>query len=165
MTSDVRSGSVQKGELAPDFPIVLSSGKKCLLSDFRGRKNVVLFFYPKDFTFGCTREVCSFRDNYDELKKYDVELFGVSCDDEETHAKFIKKHNLPFPLISDKDKSIGKAYGTASRLGGLLPGMKRVTFVIDKQGVVRSVLYHELIVEKHVEGVLAVLKSVVDQGG
>jgi peroxiredoxin Q/BCP len=117
---------LDEGDTAPNFTSVLSRGKTISLSDYRGKKNVVLFFYPKDFTPGCTKEVCSFRDNYDELKKYEAELFGVSYDGEASHQAFINKYNLPFPLISDADKSISKAYGTANRLGGLMPGAKRV---------------------------------------
>lgn len=93
------------------------------------------------------------------MRKYDAVLLGVSFDGESSHQSFIEKHNLPFPLVSDEDKSISKAYGTTNRLGGLMPGAKRVTYVIDKQGVIRSVIHHEVLIGKHVDGVIEALKK------
>ena len=119
----------------------------------------MLFFYPKDFTSGCTKEVCSFRDNYQQLLKYDAVLLGVSVDSEDSHLAFIKQHNLPFPLISDTGKSIARDYGTARRFMGLVPGSKRVTYVIDKSGRIRSVIHHEVLIGRHIAGVVEALKN------
>jgi peroxiredoxin Q/BCP len=151
--------ALHEGDVAPDFGATLSNGERFVLSEYRGKKIVVLFFYPKDFTPGCTAEVCSFRDNYDELTKYDALLLGVSSDPEESHRAFIQRHHLPFPLISDSDRTIARAYGVSARLGGILPGTQRVTFVIDKQGIIRRILHHEVLITKHLAGVLETLKS------
>lgn len=160
------SGSLLKeGDRAPDFTSRLSTGEVVSLQDYHGKSNVVLFFYPKDFTPGCTKQVCSFRDNYNVLERHDAVLLGVSFDGEKSHGAFIEKHNLPFPLISDTDKSISRAYAAADRLGGLLPGSKRVTYVIDKQGIIRAVLHHEIMISRHVDGVIDALKKIESEGG
>ncbi|MCW5896329.1 MAG: peroxiredoxin [Bacteroidetes bacterium] len=148
------------GSAAPDFSVAFGTGETFRLRDYSGKNNIVLFFYPKDFTSGCTAQVCSFRDNYSELLKSDAIVVGVSYDEEETHQAFIEKHLLPFPLVSDKDKSISRMYGTANRLGGLVLGAKRVTYVIDKRGIIRRVLHHELLIQKHIEGVLESLREI-----
>jgi peroxiredoxin Q/BCP len=157
-------GLLQEGDAAPNFSATLGSGEEVSLEDHRGKKNVVLFFYPKDFTAGCTKEVCSFRDNYSAVTKYDAVLLGVSFDDSSSHSSFIETYQLPFLLISDTDRSIARMYGTAERLGGLLYGAKRVTYVIDKQGTIRGVLHHELMIGKHLEGVVEALKRIESDG-
>jgi peroxiredoxin Q/BCP len=149
---------LREGLSAPDFQARLTTGEEVRLSDFRGRKNVVLFFYPKDFTPGCTAEACSLRDNYDEIRRYDAVIFGVSPDSEASHEQFIRRHRLPFPLISDRDGAVARAYGASGRLGGLLPGIKRVTFVIDRAGVIRAVIHHEFLIRKHLESILEALQ-------
>lgn len=149
---------LREGLSAPDFQAWLTTGEEVRLSDFRGRKNVVLFFYPKDFTPGCTAEACSFRDNYDEIRRYDAVMFGISPDSEASHKQFIRRHRLPFPLISDREGAVARAYGAGGRLGGLLPGIKRVTFVIDRAGVIRAVIHHEFLIRKHLEGILEALQ-------
>lgn len=148
------------GSVAPDFSATLGTGESFRLRDYSGKKNVVLFFYPKDFTSGCTAQVCSFRDNYDDILHHEAMVVGVSYDTEETHQAFVEKHRLPFPLISDKDMSISRMYGTADRLGGLISGAKRATYVIDKEGIIRRVLHHEILIQKHVEGVLESLGEI-----
>ena len=150
---------LNEGDIAPVFTAHLSTGESVSLRDYKGLKNVVLFFYPRDFTSGCTKEVCSFRDNFDAVMKYDAVVLGVSFDDHDSHKAFIEKYQLPFPLISDPTESIASMYGAANRLGGLIRGAKRVTYVIDKQGVIRSVLYHEVMIGKHVEGAIEALKK------
>ncbi|MEM4772347.1 MAG: peroxiredoxin, partial [Thermoplasmatales archaeon] len=114
--------------LAPDFEIPAGGGKK--LSDYRG-KMVVVYFYPKDFTPGCTTEACEFRDSYSEFERRGIEVFGISVDSENSHKKFSEKYKLPFPLVSDKSKEIASKYGV---LGG--SSAKRVTFIIGKDGKV-----------------------------
>jgi peroxiredoxin Q/BCP len=153
-----QSGVLNIGDEAPDFSGKLSTGETIRLSDYRGKKNVVLFFYPKDFTAGCTAEVCSFRDNYSEVTALDAIMFGVSHDGESSHAGFIEKHSLPFQLISDPGKSIINAYG-ATRLGGMLPRTKRITYVIDTHGVIRGVIHHEVQIGSHIEEVIQVLQK------
>lgn len=150
---------LNEGDSAPDFEIRLSNGESFPLSRLRGKRNVVLFFYPKDFTPGCTAEVCSFRERYEDITRFDALLLGVSYDDEKSHEAFMRKHRLPFSLISDHDRSIARAYGVDARLGGLLPGAKRVTFVIDKQGIIRRILHYEVLVARHVAGVVETLQQ------
>jgi peroxiredoxin Q/BCP len=156
-----RQGSLREGEEAPEFTARLSTGEQVSLSDYRGKKNVVLFFYPKDFTAGCTKEVCSFRDNYDEIRKLDAILLGVSSDEDTTHTAFIQQNQLPFPLISDQSRTLCKAYGT-TRLGGLFGLQKRVTYVIDKHGKIRGVAHHEYAIDRHLEDVLTALRKLQD---
>jgi peroxiredoxin Q/BCP len=127
---------VHVGDQAPDFALPTHSSKAIRLSDLRGKKAVVLYFYPKDDTPGCTKEACGFRDNYAVLAKADVEVIGVSADSLDSHAKFAQKYSLPFPLVSDADGSLRKQYG----VGGESGRPARTTFVIDKGGVVRQVL-------------------------
>lgn len=156
-------GLLKEGDMAPDFSAKLTTGEVISLMDYRGKKNVVLFFYPKDFTSGCTEEVCSFRDNYQALQKYDAVLLGVSADDEDSHRAFIKQHGLPFPLVSDTDKSIARAYGTATRFMGLVRGSKRVTYVIDRSGRIQNVIHHEVLIGKHIAGVVFALKRLSNE--
>ena len=107
------------------------------MASYRGAKNVVLYFYPKDFTAGCTAQACSFRDNYDAISEFDALIFGVSGDSETTHASFKERHELPFPLIADPRRSVHKLYEAT----GLIPWMTpRLTYVIDKAGVIRAAI-------------------------
>jgi peroxiredoxin Q/BCP len=128
------------GQSAPNFQtqMVTADGVKPVqLSDYRG-KTVVLYFYPKDFTPGCTKEACAFRDGYAKLAQAGIVLLGCSVQDSASHAKFIKKYNLPFPLLADPDKKIASAYGVANGIPAL--GLdKRVTYVIDPQGKIVKV--------------------------
>ena len=148
---------IAKGDTAPEFTGTLGSGGQLRLRDFRGRRNVVLYFFPKDFTPGCTKEACTFRDRRADLEGLDAEIVGVSYDTAEKHAAFAEKYSLPYPLVSDTDASIAGAYGVA-RLGGWLP-TRRVTFVIDKDGVVRNVISSELNIDKHIDDALATLRQ------
>ena len=153
-----RGGLLLVGQQAPVFTALLSSGEEISLQDYRGKTNVILFFYPKDETLGCTEEVCSYRDNYDQIRRYGAVVFGVSSDGVASHSRFIALQQLPFQLICDTDLSLSKLYG-AARLGGHFPLAKRVTYVIDKEGNIRAVIHHEFHAERHVEEVLAVLRS------
>ena len=127
---------VAVGDRAPDFTLADAEGKPVSLADFRGKRAVVLYFYPKDDTPGCTKEACSFRDSYEEFTQAGAEVIGVSSDSGSSHQGFAKKHRLPFTLLSDPGGAVRKKYGVPATLG-LLPG--RVTFVIDREGVVRHV--------------------------
>lgn len=147
---------LQIGNEAPNITATVHTGETFQLNDYRGKNNVVIFFYPKDFTAGCTNQSCSFRDNYEEIKQHDAVIVGISFDKPESHSRFASTYQLPYPLISDGDKSISKQYG-AVWLFGLLWFPKRVTFVIDKQGVIRSVTHEERNINQHLEDVLAAL--------
>ena len=143
------------GQPAPDFDLADAQGQRVRLADFRGKRSVVLYFYPKDDTPGCTKEACSFRDSYEAFKDAGAEVIGVSSDSEASHGKFAAKYKLPFTLVSDADGAVRKRYGVPATLG-LLPG--RVTFVIDREGVVRHVFNSQLQATRHVEEALQTLK-------
>ncbi len=152
-----RSGLLRVGAVAPDFSAPLSTGKTFVLSAYRGKNPVVLYFYPADFTAGCTQEACAFRDNYKQLEEKGVMLVAISHDPATSHARFSKEYALPFPLISDTNRAIGKAYGV-DRLGGLIPLPKRVTYVIDTEGKVRASIHHEVMMQQHVADVIEALR-------
>jgi thioredoxin-dependent peroxiredoxin len=150
------------GQEAPAFDVQASDGKRIRLEDFRGKRNVVLYFYPKDFypkdfTRVCTTETCGFRDMYQELMGKDTEVIGVSLDSDESHNKFAAANRVPFPLIADKDRTLAKSYEAIGPLRGLIGIVKRVTFVIDKQGKIAEILQAELNADTHLDGVRAAL--------
>lgn len=129
------------GDKAPDFSGVDQNGETVSLADFAGRK-LILYFYPKDNTSGCTAEACSIRDGYSELRRMGFEIVGVSPDSEKSHQRFIDKHQLPFRLIADTDNAIATAYGTwglKKFMGREYMGIIRTTFVIDANGIIEKV--------------------------
>lgn len=133
---------LEKGQKAPDFTAKDQKGNTVSLAQFAG-KIVVLYFYPKDDTPGCTAEACDFRDNYQGLLAKDIVVLGVSVDDEKSHKKFIAKHNLPFTLLADTEKEIVEAYGVwgeKSMYGKTYMGTNRKTFIIDKQGNIAHII-------------------------
>ncbi|PKK35497.1 thioredoxin-dependent thiol peroxidase [Siphonobacter sp. SORGH_AS_0500] len=134
--------SLQKGDLAPAFEAVDQDGNLVKLSDFTGKK-VVLYFYPKDDTPGCTAQACNLRDNYEALLKSGFVVLGVSVDDEKSHQKFAKKYELPFPLLADTDHKIVEDYGVwveKNMYGRQYMGTARTTFVIDESGLIAEVI-------------------------
>ncbi len=146
------------GTKAPEFDLPSNGGKRISLKSLRGKK-VVLYFYPKDNTSGCTKEACAFRDNWDAVRKKGAVVIGVSADSPESHEKFAGKYALPFPLVSDEEKELLKAYGVwqkKSMYGRSFMGIVRSTFVIDERGVVAHV-FPKVKAEGHVEEVLGVL--------
>jgi len=147
---------VEIGSPAPRFRLQTSAGEYVSLEDFHGKKNVVLYFYPKDFTKGCTAEACEFRDSYEEFKNLGAQVIGISNDDQKSHDAFAAQHKLPFILLSDLDGAVRKSYGVKKTFG-LVPG--RVSFVIDKSGTVRHVFSSQSRATAHVGEALAVLKS------
>jgi thioredoxin-dependent peroxiredoxin len=153
--------TVAVGSKAPDFTLPSQSKEMVSLKDFLGKKPVVLFFYPKDDTPGCTKEVCAFRDSCEEFRRLDAEVIGISSDSVESHRTFAGRHSLPFALLSDEGGRVRKLYGVPNTFG-IFPG--RVTYVIDKGGVVRRIFSSQLGVEKHVEEALDVLRRVRLQG-
>jgi peroxiredoxin Q/BCP len=146
---------LKAGDPAPDFEGPTSDGSKLGLKDFVGKKNVVLYFYPKDDTPGCTKEACSFRDNLKPIRDMGAEIVGVSLDSIQSHSKFASKYGLSFPLISDKEKRIASAYGVLKDTG---TSTNRVTFIIDKTGKVAKV-FPKVDVTKHTEEVVSALKE------
>jgi peroxiredoxin Q/BCP len=146
---------IRVGGKAPDFTLPSQAGEMLRLKDFFG-KPVVLFFYPKDGTLGCTREVCAFRDDFEEFGKLDAEVIGISSDSVESHKDFAEKRGLPFSLLSDGAGKVRKLYGVSNTLG-LFPG--RVTYVIDEQGVVRHIFSSQLGVERHVQEAIVALRG------
>jgi peroxiredoxin Q/BCP len=144
------------GDKAPDFNLKDQAGRDVSLASFRGQKAVVLYFYPKDETPGCTKEACSFRDSYEDFAKAGAEVIGVSGDTVEKHRSFAEHHRLPFTLLADDGNRLRKAYGVPATLW-ILPG--RVTYVIDKQGVVRHVFDSQLQATKHIDEALGVVRT------
>ncbi len=133
---------LSEGQKAPEFTANDQNGKSVSLSNFTG-KSIILYFYPKDDTPGCTAEACSFRDNYESLLAEGFEVLGVSTDDEKSHLKFIGKYNLPFSLIADTEKKIVEAYGVwveKNMYGKKYMGVSRKTFIIDKNGMILKII-------------------------
>jgi peroxiredoxin Q/BCP len=147
---------VQAGDKAPDFTLPSQAGEPVRLSDRLGERVVVLYFYPKDETPGCTREACAFRDSYEVFTDAGAEVIGVSSDSAESHAAFAGHHQLPFTLLSDEGGRVRKSYGIPATLG-LLPG--RVTYVIDRDGIVRHVVNSQVNIGRHVDATLAVVRE------
>lgn len=148
--------AIKVGDAAPDFTLKSQSGESVTLSSFRGQKAVVLYFYPKDDTPGCTTESCTFRDSFQDFQGLGAEVIGISSDSPDSHQKFASKYSLPFTLVSDADSSVRQAYGVPATLG-LLPG--RVTYVIDQTGTVRHIFNSQFNPKKHVDEALEVLKA------
>jgi peroxiredoxin Q/BCP len=140
-------------EKAPDFTLPDQDGMPFTLSGKKG-KIIVLYFYPKDFTSGCTNEACHFRDAYEDFTEVGAIVVGISADSQESHRKFREAYLLPFSLLSDEGSEVKKLYGVG---GGILPG--RVTFVIDKGGVIRHSFNSQINMKAHVDETLKILKS------
>lgn len=145
---------VRVGQRAPDFTLPSQSGEMVRLADRIGRKAIVLYFYPRDETAGCTAEACAFRDSHEVFTDAGAEVIGVSSDSIDAHQRFAARLRLPFTLLSDRDGAVRERYGVAKWLG-LFPG--RVTFVIDRAGIVRHVFSSQLEATRHVQDALAAL--------
>ncbi len=133
---------LQQGDAAPDFTAKIQDGSKISLNEFKGKK-LALYFYPRDLTPTCTTQACNLRDQFSELKEHNVEIIGVSDDDEKKHNRFIDKHKLPFPLIADTDQSVLKAYqvwGPKKFMGKVFDGTHRTTFLIDEEGKIVDII-------------------------
>jgi peroxiredoxin Q/BCP len=144
------------GDPAPDFTLPTQTGEHISLHDLFEEKVVVLYFYPKDDSFGCTREACAFRDSYEVFVEAGAEVVGVSSDSVGSHDQFVRKHKLPFILVADDGGEVRRRYGIATTLG-FLPG--RVTYVIDRHGVIRHVFSSQTQFNGHVQGALAVVRE------
>lgn len=146
------------GDKAPDFNLPTGTGQHISLRELRGKK-VVLYFYPKDNTPGCTKEACSFQENLPSLRRKGVVVLGVSADTPKAHAQFTKKYNLTFPLVSDEKKEMIKAYGVwkkKSTFGITFKGIERTTFIIDEEGTIQHI-FPKVKVKGHVEEIRAAL--------
>lgn len=144
------------GDRAPLFQATLQDGSRFDLADVIGKKAIVLFFYPKDNTPVCTKEACAFRDSYEQFVAAGAEVIGVSSDSPSSHQAFTAKHRLPFPIISDADRSLRRLFGVPTPLG-FIPG--RVTYVIDRQGVIRLVFSALFASDEHVRKALAAVRE------
>lgn len=148
------------GQLAPDFELTANNGQNVKLSDFRG-KYVVLYFYPKDMTPGCTAEACDFRDHHERFKELNAVILGVSPDPVKRHQKFIEKHHLPFLLLADEDHRVAELYGVwklKKMFGKEYMGIERSTFIIDKDGKLVQE-WRKVKVKGHVEEALKYIKE------
>ncbi len=151
---------IKTGELAPDFVSRDANGDEVKLKDFRGRK-VVLYFYPKDDTPGCTKEACSFRDAFADYKQKGIEVLGVSLDDEKSHQKFATKYSLPFTLLSDTNHELADAYGVYGEkqfMGKNYMGVTRKTFLIDEEGKLVKI-FDKVNVEDHANEVIEAFRQ------
>ena len=151
---------LNEGDNAPDFSLPDDSGREVSLQQLKGNK-VILYFYPKNDTPGCTREACAFRDDFSKFKRKNTVIYGVSPDSPESHTKFKKKYNLPFPLLADADKTLAKQYGAwgeKTMYGKKMTGMIRSTFVIDEKGKIEKI-YRKVKVDGHSEKILEHLIS------
>ncbi|GMU61224.1 MAG: peroxiredoxin [Myxococcales bacterium] len=153
---------LRPGDQAPDFDTLGCQGQRVRLSDFRGKKRVVLFFFPKAFTPACTLEVRHFRDHHEKISALNAELIGVSVDKAEKNCRFAQAEGLQFTLIGDESRAISEQYGV---VWPVLRIDRRATFVIDERGVVVDVFHHELQVYKHLDDVLARLSSAPSASG
>lgn len=155
MTNELK---LKEGNTAPDFSAATSGGGKISLADYKGR-NVILYFYPKDDTPGCTKEACGFRDQYAEFTKRGAVVLGVSTDSVKSHDKFVEKFKLPFPLLADEDKKIVNAYGVwgeKSFMGRKYDGTSRVTFLIGPDGYIKKI-WPNVKPDEHAAEILALL--------
>lgn len=163
MSEDARKkapGGVQVGDAAPDFTLPDAEGRAVSLKELLGKGSIVLYFYPKDDTPGCTREAVCFRDSYTVFKEAGAEVVGISSDSEDSHRSFASKHRLPFILLSDRGGAVRKLYGVPTTLG-LLPG--RVTYIIDRNGIVRHVFSSQFSPEKHIDEALKTLRALDEE--
>jgi thioredoxin-dependent peroxiredoxin len=148
--------NLKEGDKAPDFAVPDADGNVVRLKDLRGKK-VVLYFYPKDDTPGCTKEACAFRDSFGKFRKRGIEVLGVSLDSEKSHQKFAKKFDLPFRLLADTDRALSEKYGTYGEkkfMGRKYMGVNRMTFLIDEKGKIKKI-YEKVKPDDHAEEVLA----------
>lgn len=150
--------SLKIGDIVPNFTAKDSHGEVFESQSVLGRKPLVIYFYPKDNTPGCTTEACSFRDQYEDFKDLGAEVIGISSDSVKSHHKFANKHQLPFVLLSDQDKKLRHLFGVHNNLFGLLPG--RVTYIIDRNGVV-ILIFDSMNAAKHIPKALETIKELV----
>jgi peroxiredoxin Q/BCP len=157
---DSKQTKIEIGAKAPLFALPDKDGKKVNLKDYIGKKAIVLYFYPKDYTQGCTTQACSFRDRYELFKKADAEVIGVSSDSEESHQEFSTSYQLPFVLLSDVKGEVRKLFDVSKTMG-LIPG--RVTYIIDKKGIIRHIFSSQFNPKKHIDEALTILAKLNEE--
>jgi peroxiredoxin Q/BCP len=148
--------AIKVGDRVPNFSLPSQTGTTVNVSDLIGKKSLVIYFYPKDDTPGCTAESCAFRDSYEVFTDAGAEVIGISADSPQSHQQFAQKYNLPFTLLSDSDNRVRKLFGVPATLF-VLPG--RVTYIIDKEGIVRHIFDSMLDFKAHVTESLNTIKS------
>lgn len=148
---------IQIGDKCPIFSLPNQAGEVVNISDYLGKQKLVLFFYPKDDTPGCTKEACEFRDRYADFLDLGCTVFGISSDSESSHVGFIQKHSLPYSLLADKQKIVRKLFGVPGNLFGLIPG--RVTYIIDEQGIVIGIFNSQLDPIGHIDAALKLFQA------
>ncbi|PKP25250.1 MAG: peroxiredoxin [Bacteroidetes bacterium HGW-Bacteroidetes-2] len=148
--------SLQLGDNIPNFTLKDQNGNDFHIESFRGKLAMVIYFYPKNFTPGCTKEACGFRDQFEDFKSIGATVIGISSDSETSHSKFASKYNLPFILLSDKNGSVSRRFGVKKNLFGLLPG--RETYVVDKKGKI-ILKFNSMDASKHIKKALKILQS------
>jgi len=148
---------LEAGSKIPNFSLKNQHGNNIHVSDFIGKKNLVIYFYPKDDTPGCTAEACSFRDEYEDFVELGAEVIGIRADSVESHKKFAEKCHLSFTLLSDIDNQVRKQFGVPIDMFGLIPG--RVSYIIDKSGIIQHIFKAQLNAKKHISVALKTLKE------
>ncbi len=146
---------IEVGDKVPVFSLQDQNGELFSIENYRGKKAMVIYFYPKDDTPGCTKEACRFRDSYEDFKSLNVKIIGISADDVKSHQGFSEKYNLPFTLLADTQNEVRKLFGVKKNIFGLIPG--RVTYVIDKNGTVIHIYDNMLKAENHIDEALKIL--------
>lgn len=149
--------SLSVGDKVPEFNLLDQDGADFNIADFVGKQAMVIYFYPKDDTPGCTKEACKFRDEFEVFSDLNVKVIGISSDDVISHKAFAEKYNLPFSLLADTEKKVRSLFGVPTFGAGLIPG--RVTYIIDKKGLVKFVFNNMSDAEKHIEKSLEILKN------
>lgn len=149
--------AIQKGDKCPIFSLPDQNNNMVNMENLIGTKNLIIYFYPKDETPGCTKEACSFRDSYDDFKDLGCEVIGISSDSISAHKKFAEKHRLTFILLADTKKEVRKLFGVPSNLFGLLPG--RVTYIIDKAGIIQGIFNSQTDPLGHIKNALATVRG------
>lgn len=149
--------TLQKGDKCPIFSLPDQHGTIVNIEDLIGTKNLIIYFYPKDETPGCTKEACSFRDSYDDFKDLGCEVIGISSDSVNAHKQFAEKHRLSFILLADTKKEVRKQFGVPASLFGLLPG--RVTYIIDKNGIIQGVFNSQTDPFGHIKNALEIVRG------
>ena len=155
-----QSNKLEIGDTIPQFTLRDQNNKEFDVTKYRGKKPMVIYFYPKDDTPGCTKEACSFRDEFETFIDMNVKVIGISSDDVASHKKFAEKYNLPFTLLADTKKKVRKLFGVPNSLLGLLPG--RVTYVVDKNGTIVHIFNSQFSAEKHINEALSILKEIAE---
>ena len=149
--------SLQVGDRIPQITLLDQNGQLINISDYTNKQALVIYFYPKDDTPGCTKEACKFRDEFEVFSALHAKVIGISSDDVSSHKAFAEKYHLPFTLLSDVDKKVRKQFGVPTFAGGIIPG--RVTYIVDKKGTIRFVFNSMKQPEKHIEKAIEILKT------